>query len=88
MTNAAVSGIVSASDGKVFTMSYKDRMTGKMGEVKIDVSPTIPIVAFIPGDAGLLKPGASAVMFTRKNADGSYIAFAIVAEKDGVKPPM
>jgi hypothetical protein len=88
MTNAAVSGMVDSSDGKTFTMSYKDRATGKMGEVKIDISPTIPIVAFVPGDPSLLKPGAKTVMFAHKNDDGTYVAFAIVAEKDGVKPPM
>jgi hypothetical protein len=88
MTNAAVAGMVDSSDGKVFTMSYKDRSSGQMGEVKIDISPTIPIVAFVPGDQSLLKPGAQVVMFARKNADGNYMALAIVAEKDGVKPPM
>jgi hypothetical protein len=88
MTNAAVAGMVDSSDGKVFTMSYKDRSSGQMGEVKIDISPSIPIVAFVPGDQSLLKPGAQVVMFARKNADGNYIALAIVAEKDGVKPPM
>lgn len=88
MTNAAVAGMVDSSDGKVFTMSYKDRATGKMGEVKIDISPSIPIVAFVPGDQSLLKPGARVVMFARKNPDGNYMALAIVAEKEGVKPPM
>ena len=88
MTNAAVAGMVASSDGEMFTMSYKDRATGKMGKVKIDISPTIPIVAFVPGNLSLLKPGAKIVAFTRKNPDGSYAAFAIVAEKDGVKPPM
>jgi hypothetical protein len=88
MTNAAVAGMVDSSDGKVFTMSYKDRATGQMGEVKIDISPSIPIIAFVPGDQSLLKPGAHVVMFARKNPDGNYMALAIVAEKDGVKPPM
>jgi len=87
MTNAAVSGMVDASDGKVFTMSYKDR-SGKTGSVKIDIGPGIPIVAFVPGDASLLKTGAKTVMFAHKNDDGTYAAMAIVAEKDGVKPPM
>lgn len=88
MTNAAVAGMVDSSDGKVFTMSYKDRSSGQMDQVKIDISPTIPIVAFVPGDQSLLKPGAQVVMFARKNPDGNYMALAIVAEKDGVKPPM
>lgn len=88
MTNAAVAGMVKSADGETFTMSYKDRATGKMDSVKIDISPDIPIVAFVRGDQSLLKPGAHVVLFARKNADGSYLALAVVAEKDGVKPPM
>lgn len=88
MTNAAVAGMVNSSDGKTFTMSYKDKMSGGMKDVKIDISPNIPIVAFVPGDASLLKPGAHAVMFARKTGEGAYLALAVVAEKDGVKPPM
>ena len=88
MTNAAVAGMVDSSDGKLFTMSYKDRNTGQTGQSKIDISPTIPIVAFVPGDPSLLRPGAHVVMFARKAPDGNYMALAIVAEKDGVKPPM
>jgi hypothetical protein len=88
MTNAAVAGMVASSDGKVFTMSYKDKMSGKTDQVKIDISPATPIVAFVPGDRSLLKPGARIVIFARKNPDGTLAAGAIVAEKDGVKPPM
>jgi hypothetical protein len=87
MTNGAVSGMADTTDGKTFTMTYKDK-TGKMGESKIDISPKIPIVAFVPGDMSLLKPGAHAVIYAGKNPDGSFMAFAIVAEKDGVRPPM
>ncbi|MGH6982445.1 MAG: hypothetical protein ACREFC_14685 [Stellaceae bacterium] len=87
MTNAAVSGMVDSTDGKTFTMSYKDKMSGSTKEVKIDITPTIPIVAFVPGDQSLIKAGAHVVIFARKNPDGSLIAFAVVAEKDGVMPP-
>ena len=88
MTNAAVAGMVDSADGKTFTMSYKDKMSGGTKEVKIDIGPGIPIVAFVQGDLSLLKPGAHTVMFARKNPDGTYMALGIVAEKDGVKPPM
>lgn len=88
MTNAAVAGIVSSKDGKVFTMDYTEKPSGQHGEVKIDLTPNIPIVAFVPGDKSLLKPGAHVVMFARKNDDGTYTALNIIAEKDGVKPPM
>ena len=88
MTNAAVSGMIKSADGEVFTLSYSDRATGKTGQVKIDIAPTVPIVALVPGDDSLLKPGAKALVFGPRNAAGGYTAFAIIAEKDGVKPPM
>ena len=59
-----------------------------MSSTDIDISPTIPVVAFTPGDPSLLKPGADAVMFVLKEEDGDLVALKIVAEKDGVKPPM
>lgn len=88
MTNAAVAGIVSSADGKVFTMDYKEKPSGQHGEVKIDITPNVPIVTFVPGDKSLLKPGAHVVMFARKNDDGTYAALNVIAETDGVKPPM
>jgi Domain of unknown function (DUF5666) len=88
MTNAVVSGVVKSTGDESVALSYKDRKTGKPGAVMIDIGPTIPVVTFVPGDRSLLKPGASLVVFAGKKPDGTYIAFAIVAEKDGVKPPM
>lgn len=88
MTNAVVSGIVKVGKGDVFTLTYKHPKIGKPGSVKIDIGPGIPIVEFVPGDKSLLVPGAKTVIFAGKKPDGSYIAFAIVAEKNGVKPPM
>ena len=38
--------------------------------------------------AGFLKPGAAVYLTARKGDDGSLAAVRIVAEKDGVKPPM
>jgi hypothetical protein len=88
MTNAAVAGIVNSANGKVFTMDYKEKPSGQHGQVKIDIAPNTPIVAFVPGDESLLKPGAHVMMFVRKKDDGTYTALNIIAEKDGVKPPM
>lgn len=88
MTNAAVAGIVSSADGKVFTMDYTEKPSGQHGQVKIDITPNVPIVTFVPGDKSLLTPGAHVVMFVRKNDDGTYTALNVIAEKDGVKPPM
>jgi hypothetical protein len=88
MTNAAVAGMVDSIDGKTFTLRYNNKATGTVSSTDIDVSPTIPVVAFTPGDPSLLQPGAHTVMFVLKEEDGDLIALNIVAEKDGVRPPM
>jgi len=82
MTNATVAGIARAPQGNVLTMSYKGQQS------EIVVSPDIPIVAYAPGDASLLKPGAAVFIFALRKPDGSLTAARITAEKDGVKPPM
>jgi hypothetical protein len=81
VTNATVVGMVDSSDGKMLTLSFKS-------QTDIDVSGIIPVVAFVPGDPNLLKPGADTVMFVLKEKDGDLIVLGIVAEKDGIKPPM
>lgn len=82
MTNATVAGIAAAPQGNTLTMTYKGQQSD------IVVSPEIPIVAYAPGDASLLKPGAAVFIFALKKADGTLTAARITAEKDGVKPPM
>jgi hypothetical protein len=52
------------------------------------VPPGTPIVAFVPGDAGLLKPGAAIFAIALKQPDGTLSAVRVTAEKNGVKPPM
>jgi hypothetical protein len=47
-----------------------------------------PVVAFVPGDAGLLRPGAAIVLSASRKSDGSLSATRATVEKDGVKPPM
>jgi hypothetical protein len=81
MTNAAVTGTATAGDGRTLKLKYAT------GEVEVDVSPATPIVELVPGDTSLLVPGAT--VFVLGAPDGTTInAFAILAEKDGVKPPM
>jgi hypothetical protein len=58
------------------------------GEQAIVVDPGTRIVALIPGDRSLLKPGSAVLVFVRAEADGSLTARAIQAEKNGVKPVM
>lgn len=88
MAISAVAGMVDSTDGKTFTLRSKNKATGTVSSTDIDISPTIPVVAFTPGDASLLKPGAHTVMFVLKEEDGDLVALKIVAETGGVRPPM
>ena len=82
MTNATVAKVASAPKGQVLELSYKG------GVQSIEVDSGTRIVSLIPGDRGLLKPGAAVVIFVNKAADGSLSVRAVQAEKDGVKPLM
>jgi hypothetical protein len=82
MTNATVAGITAAPQGQILKVTYKG------SESEIMVSPDIPIVTYVPGDASLLKTGAAIFSIALKKADGSLTAGRVTAEKDGVKPPM
>jgi hypothetical protein len=52
MTNANVEQVVSAVNGRMLTLKYKD------GEKKIIVPANAPIVTYVPGDKSAIKPGA------------------------------
>ncbi len=84
MTNATVAQVESASKGKthVLKLKYKD------GEKEIVVDKNIPIVTFAPDDRKLLKKGAAVFIPGVKKPDGTVVARAVIAEKNGVKPPM
>jgi hypothetical protein len=80
MTNATVAEVASAPKGRILKLKYPG------GEKDIDVGPEARIVMIVPGDTGLLKPGAAVVARVTKSADGSLTARFLQAEKDGVKP--
>ncbi|WEK50422.1 MAG: hypothetical protein P0Y66_22770 [Candidatus Kaistia colombiensis] len=80
MTNATVTTVIAAPERQTLRLTYKG------GEQDIDVGPEARIVAIIPGDRSLLKPGAAVSVFVTKAADGSLSARGVQAEKDGVKP--
>jgi hypothetical protein len=83
MTNADVQSTVAGVDGQSMTVKYSD------GEKKITVPPDTPVVAFTPGSASDLKPGAQFfIVAAQKNADGTLSASAISVGRDGVAPPM
>lgn len=80
MTNALVTGVASAPDGRMLTLAYPG------GEQKIKVDPGVRIVGIIPGDRSLLQPGAAVLVFATHGSDGTPTARSGQAEKDGVKP--
>ena len=82
MTNATVGTVSQTGDGGVIHVTYKD------GQSEYTVGPDVPVLAYVAGDAALLKPGAAILTLARKQADGSLLTNRVTAEKDGIKPPM
>ncbi len=81
MTNGAATGI--AAKGRNGTLNV--RYAG--GSVEVDVTRKTAIVGLTLGDRALLVPGAT-VMALVVARDGGAIAVAVIAETNGVKPPM
>ena len=81
MTNGAATGIVAKGRGG----SLNVRHAG--GTVEIDVTRRTQIVALTAGSRALLVPGAT-VMALAAPANGGATAVAVIAETNGVKPPM
>ena len=82
MTNAYVESAVTAKDGEMLKVKYKD------GEKTIVVSPQTAIAAAAKGDASELKPGAQVIIFGwDKQADGSILAKTMYVGR-GLTPAM
>jgi hypothetical protein len=82
MTNAAVTGSAASRDGRRLTLAYKG------GSIVVEVTADTKIVGFIPGGPDLLTPGAAVFALAVPGPDGSAMAVAVVAETNGVPPPM
>lgn len=82
MTTATISGVASATGGDQLTMSYEGK------SVVVTVPADVPVVSFGKGDAALLKKGAEIFAIGMPGADGSLSTDRVIAETDGVKPPM
>ena len=82
MTNAIVQGVATVKGGRVLTLTYKDQSTD------IEVDRKTPIVAYAPGDPGMLKPGRAVFVIGPKRPDGTVAASNVTVESKGVKPPM
>jgi hypothetical protein len=83
MTNANVEQLVTAVDGPMLTMKYKD------GEKKIQVPNNATIVQFVNADKSDLKPGAKIFIAAgTKLPDGNVETAGINVGKNGLTPPM
>jgi len=81
MTNGTVGNAVTAVEGPVIIVKYKD------GEKKIIVTPEVPIVRYEIGDMTGLKPGvAFTVVRATKKPDGSFDIDRINVGRDGLVP--
>lgn len=82
MTNANVEATVASTDGQVLTLKYKD------GEKKVIVPDGTPIVAYAPGDASDMKPGAKIFVGGAKKLPDGTLETARVSVGKGAAPPM
>jgi hypothetical protein len=82
MTNANVEATVASAQGQVLTLKYKD------GEKKIIVPDGTPIVAYAPGDASDMKPGAKIFVGGAKKLPDGTLETGRVAVSKGAAPPM
>jgi hypothetical protein len=82
MTNGALTVRVENADGPKLTVNYAG------GSQTIQLDAATKIVAFTPGDAAELKPGAAILARGAKAADGAIEAQVIIVGRNGVVPPM
>ena len=81
MTNGAATGIVAKGRNGTLNVRYQGN------SVPIDVTRKTAIVGLTMGNRSLLVPGAT-VMALAQPGNGGATAVAIIAETNGVKPPM
>jgi hypothetical protein len=83
MTNARVSAVVQATNGRELTLSYKD------GSQKVVIPDGAPVVTAVPADRAALRPGEYVFFTADQAADGTLTPGGrIQVSKDGVRPPM
>lgn len=81
MTNGAATGVVAKGRGGSMSVRHAG------GTVEVDVTRQTEIVALTMGSRALLVPGAT-VMALAQPMDGGATAVAVIAETNGIKPPM
>ncbi|HYM01995.1 MAG TPA: hypothetical protein VET85_03550 [Stellaceae bacterium] len=84
MTNADVVELDSVANGKAVLLKLKH----KDGANEVVVDSRTPVVTFAPDSPALLTKGTTIFIRALKKPDGTIVAQNVVAEKNGVKPPM
>jgi hypothetical protein len=80
MTNGSVATAAAKGKVRLLTLTYKG------GRQNILVPPTAPIVAFVPGAASIVKPGAH-VFVNADQANGTITAGLVAVGSRGLTPP-
>ena len=80
MTNASVATATARGGVRFLTLTYKG------GEQNVLVPPTAPIVAFVPGPASIVRPGARVFVLSDKT-DGKITAGLVAVGSHGLTPP-
>jgi hypothetical protein len=80
MTNAALEASVQSTGGQELTLNYKT------GTVKVLVPEGTPMSQAAPGERSDIKPGETAFIVAKPEADGKLTAIRVQVSKDGVKP--
>jgi hypothetical protein len=79
-TNGSVATATAAGDLRQLTVTYNG------GEQNILIPPTAPIVAFVPGAASIVRPGA-AVFVQADETNGTTTAGLVAVGSNGLTPP-
>src|ERR1700731_184432 len=81
MTNGNVEQSVSAVDGQMLSVKYKD------GEKKLVVTPETVVVSYVPGNKDEIKPGTKIfVAAAKKQPDGTMQTPRITYGRNGAGP--
>jgi hypothetical protein len=82
MTNATVAKAGQSGSAHTLKLTYKG------GEQTVVVPDGVPLVKSEPGDRALLVPGAHAVVYAHRDADGSMSVDRVSVGKDGFVTPI
>ena len=80
MTNGSVAAEKANGGARQLTVTYNS------GEQNIVVPPTAPVVAFVPGDVSIVKPGAN-VFVQADETNGTATAGLVAVGSDGLTLP-